>query len=124
MYLLLVSFTLTLQFSSSVHGHLIIVKSPQFTVKYIISGPSKHIRMHLHCSLTSVGVAQARPNHWKDQKCIQTHFHNQHIILFHVLSSKVTHVANQSRLPTTSLSHDDHWNVTSVCVCMCVCMCV
>ena len=46
-----------------------------------------------------------------------TNLHNEHVISVHALSGEVTHVANQSRLSTSCLSHDDHWNTTSVCVC-------
>ena len=41
----------------------------------------------------------------------------------HALSGKVAHVANQLCFSTSCLSHNYHWNATSVCglrVCMCV----
>ena len=49
-----------------------------------------------------------------------TNLHNEHVISVHALSGEVTHVANQPRLSTSRLSHDDHWNTTPVCVCVCV----
>ena len=45
-----------------------------------------------------------------------TYLHNEHVICVHALSGEVTHVANQSRLSTSCLSHDDHWNTTPRCV--------
>ena len=52
------------------------------------------------------------------------HLHYQHVTSVHALSSKVTHVANQPRLATPCLPHDDDRDTTPECVCVCVHVCV
>ena len=54
---------------------------------------------------------------WLVLSPIVTHFtsylHNQHVSFLCALSSQVTHVSNEPRLSTASLSHNDYWNITA-----------
>jgi len=64
-------------------------------------------------------LAHTHPIYWNvvwesDQSAgtsAHAHLHYQHVSSVHALSSKVTHVANQPRLATPCLPHDDNSSV-------------
>ena len=84
--------------------------------------------MHLLDTI-NVGLAHAHPNYqnvvWESDQHAGTsahaHLHYQHVTSVHALSSKVTHVANQPRLSTPCLPHDDDRDTTPECVVCVVC---
>ena len=65
---------------------------------------------------------------WESDQSIGTsahaHLHYQHVISVHALSSKVTHVANQPRLATPCLPHDDNRDTTPEYEWVCARVCV
>ena len=81
---------------------------------------------------TNLGLVHACPYHqnrewesdWSAGTSAHAHLHYQHVTSVHALSSKVTHVANQPRLATPCLPHDDDRDTTPEYEWVCARVCV